>query len=235
MSTTMLAKRLGMYHGIEQRIRADFRLARVLPTERLHARDTVRRHLVLAARLTQRLDAMYNLWVSSPQLTNSPQLPSSSVDASHPIVTNSTSMELDRSHTNYELCETTTVGCDVNVESVTPTTSETSAQPPPASSSDSPLKGSHSTQQQSTKPPPFNYPPPTASSIDLLCGSLSASATLLNALAESPNPLLSGLTEHFVDEGCAEEEVLLNGKLVVFILSINHFRLLILKHYHFFV
>ncbi|KAF8570788.1 hypothetical protein P879_00108 [Paragonimus westermani] len=159
--------------------------------QRLYSKAMLRRHLVLAARLADELDKARGLWMS-PQSEGVTQVVNSEVAAVESrspghIDLNQTS-ELDNSRLD------TVMDASISLDDPDNEDQQEGAN------------------QNSRVPANHNgTKPQTAVPIDPGDDLLQA-ANILGSLI-SENPLLQGLTDYLVDEGSAEEELLLTGGL----------------------
>ncbi|KAF5401874.1 Serrate RNA effector molecule [Paragonimus heterotremus] len=160
--------------------------------QRLYSKAMLRRHLVLAARLTDELDKARGLWISPQsesvvtQVVNSEAAVVESKSPEH-VDLNQTS-ELDHSRLDTVM--------DASISLDDPDNDDQQEE----ANQNSKLPAIHN----GTKPQ-------TAVPIDPGDDLLQA-ANILGSLV-SENPLLQGLTDYLVDEGSAEEELLLTGGL----------------------
>ncbi|TGZ60078.1 hypothetical protein CRM22_008747 [Opisthorchis felineus] len=158
--------------------------------ERLYSKALLRRHLVLAARLTEELDKARGLWGPTPTAKQPAEANMS--ESTQPFLPQPAAMDTS------QLGESDTDDME-NPNVTVPTREEAKARS--ASEALDALAKSLSSPPANKKPAPIAIDPGE----DLL-----EAATILSSVV-SENPLLSGLTDCLVDEGSAEEELLLSG------------------------
>ncbi|CAL8071360.1 unnamed protein product [Calicophoron daubneyi] len=155
---------------------------------RVYSKAVLRRHLVLAARLTYELDKARGLWKNSSDTGVKEQVVESPPRVEEPASVEAVPAEISDDFTNLN-------------KSV-----DSAGSPNESMHENSPVKATPENLKKLELPVqelPSKLPVDPGE--DLL-----SAATILSSLT-SENPLLTGLTDYLVDEGSAEEELLLSG------------------------
>uniref|UniRef100_A0A0X3P3Z4 Uncharacterized protein n=1 Tax=Schistocephalus solidus TaxID=70667 RepID=A0A0X3P3Z4_SCHSO len=181
LAACLLAARLLPIPFCQDRVRTSSRLLTALARQTaggsIHPicrKSIMRRHLVMAARLAARLDAIHGFWTKTGP---------------------DPSTVSNKEHEQEEKTEKTGEAMDVTEEDAThPKDSVRSPQSPSASLLD-------------------RFVLPRPEDLDPEDNLIAASAILSEISANSANVLLDNLTDHLVDEGNTEEELLLLGGL----------------------